>query len=107
MATIVKTGTVTGTGAAINVSIGFEPDYVKVINDTAGAFLEWYSSMTDGHGYKRVAAGTGTKITANGISIYAGSDTAAKGFTLGTDVDVNVNAVALRYIAISDGPGAG
>lgn len=105
MATITKFGSVTGTGAAINVSVGFVPDYVKVINDTAGASIEWFSGMTDGHGYKRVAAGTGTKITSGGISDFTGSSTAGEGFTLGADADVNVNTVTLRYVAIQNGPG--
>ena len=107
MATITKTGTFTGTGAALNVSLGFEPDHVRIVNDTAGAALEWYSSMTAGHGYKRVAAGTGTKITSGGISTYTGSTTAGRGFTLGTDTDINVNAVTCRYIATQNGPGGG
>lgn len=93
-----KTGSVTGTGAAINVALGFIPDHVRVVNDTAGAALEAFGDMTDGHAYKRVAAGTGTKITSNGISDYS-ADGAAKGFTIGADADVNVNGVTLRYIA--------
>ena len=30
----IKTGTATGTGSAINVSIGFIPDYVRIVNAT-------------------------------------------------------------------------
>ncbi len=105
MPTNIKTGTVTGTGAAINVSLGFSPDHVIVINDTAGDRLEWFSNMTAGHAYKRVAAGTGTKITANGISQFTGSATQQAGFTIGTDA-VNTNAVTLRYVAYANGPGA-
>lgn len=107
MATIHKSGTATGNGGTLNISVGFEPDYIKVINDTAGAYLEWFAGMTAGHGYKRVAAGTGTKVTTGGLSVYAGSTSAGRGFTLGNDTDVNVNAVALRYIAVQNGPGAG
>lgn len=97
-----KAGTVTGTGALINIELGFKPTYVLVVNDTAGDRLEYYDSMADGSAYKRVAAGTGTKITSNGISQYAGDSSHKRGFSIGTD-GVNANAVTLRYIAIGNG----
>jgi len=105
MPTNIKTGTVTGTGAALNVSVGFSPDYVKVFNDTAGDSLEWLSNMTAGHAFKRVAAGTGTKITTGGVSLFTGSATQQAGFTIGVDA-VNTAAAVIRYIAVSNGPGA-
>lgn len=105
MPTNVKAGTVTGTGAAINVSVGFAPDYVRVTNDTAGDMLEWYSNMAAASAYKRVAVGTGTKITTGGISLFTGSATQQAGFTIGADA-VNANTVVLRYLAVSNGPGA-
>lgn len=98
MKPVIAYGTVTGTGAAINISCGFVPDHVVVFNDTAGDNLEYFSSMAAGSAYKRVAAGTGSKITSNGISPFAGSTTAAPGFTIGTD-GVNANAVTLRWMA--------
>jgi hypothetical protein len=104
MPTNIKTGTVTGTGASLNVSVGFAPDYVKVWNDTAGDQLEWASNMTAGHAFKRVAAGTGTKITTGGISLFTGSATQQAGFTIGNDA-VNGAAVTLRYLAVANGPG--
>ena len=92
------TGSITGTGAAINVSLGFAPTLVRIRNRTSRIRLEWDDDMTAGHGNKIVAAGTGTLITANGISPYAGTDTASVGFTIGTD-SVNVNAELLFYEA--------
>lgn len=97
-----KTGTVNGTGAAINVSLGFKPTHVKVFNDTAGDNLEYLDSMADGSAYKRIAAGTGTKITTGGISQYAGNSANARGFTIGND-GVNANGVTLRWIAVGNG----
>jgi len=47
------TGSVTGTGADIDVDLGFQPSYVKVINrtqlGTAGNLvgLEWFQGMGD------------------------------------------------------------
>lgn len=105
MPTNIKTGTVTGTGANINVSLGFSPDHVLVINDTTGDRLEWFSNMPAGSAFKRVAAGTGTKITTLGISQFTGSATQQAGFTIGTDT-VNTNTNVLRYVAYANGPGA-
>jgi len=105
MPTNIKTGTVTGTGANLNVSVGFSPDHVRVINDTAGDSLEWFSNMPAGAAFKRVAAGAGTKITTGGISQFTGSATQQAGFTIGNDA-TNTAAQVIRYIAYSNGPGA-
>ena len=104
MPTNIKTGTVTGTGAALNVSLGFAPDHVIVINDTTLDRLDWYSNMPAASGYKSVAVGTRTKITVNGISLFTGSATQQAGFTLGTD-GTNANTNVLRYFATANGPG--
>ena len=49
-------GTVTGTGAAINVVLGFVPDYVKVWNPndagTVDATMEWATGMANAGGFK-------------------------------------------------------
>lgn len=109
---LVAVGSVAGTGAAINVSIGFKPRYVKVYNpNDAGALyptVEWWEGMAAGHGLKLLkvvdSGATGNasqnKITANGISQYAGAATAADGFTIGADADLNVNGETVHYIAI-------
>ena len=104
MPTNIKSGTVTGTGANLNVSLGFAPDHVIVINDTTNDRLEWFSNMPAASAYKRVAAGTSTKITTLGISLFTGSPTQQAGFTIGTD-GVNTAANVLRYVAYANGPG--
>lgn len=96
-------GSITGTGAVINVELGFTPQYVHIRNRTSRDELTWDDAMTAGHGTKRVAAGTATAITSGGISPYAGSaGSAAVGFTLGTDADINADTELLHYIAISN-----
>ena len=82
-------GTFTGTGAAINFSVGFVPTKVTVENVTDGdESWTWYNGMTAAHALKIAADGAKTRITANGISTYAGSATpgseAAPGFTAGS-----------------------
>lgn len=106
-------GTVEGTGSAINVSVGGEVAYVKVYNyDDAGSkapTIEWWEGMTDGHGLKNLgvvdSGSTGdnsqAKITSNGISAYAGADlTASKGFTIGADADLNASGETLYYVGL-------
>lgn len=97
------TGSVEGTGSAINVSLGFTPKYVKLYNyDDAGAAapsLEWFSGMSAGHGLKNTTD-TQAKITTGGISEYAGAEASAGvGFTIGTDADINASGETIFYIA--------
>lgn len=113
----IVTGTVEGTGSAINVSLGFTPDYVRVCNiDDAGSLypiMEWWGDMPDGHGIKHLktvdSGSTGNashdKITSDGISAYAGDDTNEAGFTIGADSDLNVADETLVYTAMRNGPG--
>lgn len=91
------TGTVIGTGAAINVSLGFVPDYVRVVNVTdADQIDEWFSGMTDGTSIQTNTA-VATRAS-NGISAYAGSGATAPGFTIGSGI--SETAKVLRYFAV-------
>jgi hypothetical protein len=76
-------GTFDGTGAAINVCLGFVPRYVKIWNleDTTDLpELEWHSSMQAvasaafGVLKKTVAGVVMSDLAAGGISSYAGGD---------------------------------
>lgn len=84
----------TGTAAAFSLTTGFRPRYVKVINNTSGDQIEWFEGMTAAYGFKRVAAGTGSQVTSNGITV------SATGFTIGLDTDINVTNEQLSWIAI-------
>ena len=107
----VAVGSVTGTGANINVSIGFTPRYVVVTNPTTTSPVraEWFSGMTSGSCLKSVASGTsgsnvsGVAIVTNPtntcIGTYAGSTTAAKGFTIQADSNLNISGNTLYYRA--------
>ena len=82
MAAEVRMGTYEGTGAAINVELGFIPDHVEIINITDGtAAWLWHRSMGNG---KAQALGTLATVGSNGVSAYNGNASAAKGFTVGT-----------------------
>lgn len=110
----IKTGTYTGTGAAINISLGFKPNHVRVVNVTDGDIAwEWFQGMTAGHALQSIsvvdnatsgAAGM-SRITSNGISQYAGSaGSAGEGFTIGTALSESGKTFA--YIAQRCGTGA-
>lgn len=95
-------GTVTGTGAALNVELGFSPKYVKVVNVTDPTVFEWFEGMADASAIKTTDAVAMTAISTNGITPYAGSTTASKGFTIGADADLNASGETLHYIAYAD-----
>lgn len=94
----IKVGSYTGTGAAINVAIGFVPDAVVLWNRTDGTPVAlWTSNMTDGTAID-IAAAAATNA-AGGISEYAGAaGTTGAGFTAG--VDYSTSAKVYDYIAM-------
>ena len=95
------TGYQDGTGASIDVDLGWTPDHVAVLNTEAADFAElrWGSSMGNGHAVKRVAS-TFTKITTLGITPLGNATGDAKrGFRIGADADVNVAGETLQYFA--------
>ena len=100
----IQVGTTTGTGAAINIELGFNPAIVFLINETDPGMLIWTSMMADAEALKLTDAPALTFPTTNGISAYAGSDTpgseAAKGFTIGADADLNGASDVIHWIAI-------
>lgn len=105
-------GSVAGTGAALTVSLGFVPSYVKVFNpnDAGSLFpsMEWFNGMATASGFKSLktvdsgATGNASSnyVTTNGITAFTGSSSASAGFTIGADTDLNVNAETVFYIAI-------
>lgn len=82
------------TAAAITITTGFKPRYVKVINETSGDQEEWFEGMTAAYAFKKVAAGTTATITSLGITV------ADDGFVIGLDTDINVINEQLSWIAI-------
>lgn len=96
----IKTGTVEGTTAAIEVACGFIPKYVKVINIDGDATIEWTDAMTDGEGFKDLPTGVMAQMAASTGITPTDPDDAFLGFTIGTDSDVNGSGETLMYIAI-------
>lgn len=73
----IATGSFTGTGAAVNVVLGFKPRRVEIFNNTDGddLFIH-FEGMTEDHAIQSAAAIS--KLTANGISLRN------NGFTAGS-----------------------
>jgi len=101
----IKTGTIIGNGAAQTISIGFVPDYLRIINVTDGNVVyEWTPDMAAANALKSQNvvdnAATGNSslalIIANGVTAFAGSSTAAAGFTIGTAISVNAKTLAYQ-----------
>lgn len=94
MSNSIKTGTVVGTGAAISISLGFVPEYVRVVNITdADQIDEWFAGVSA----EGTAVQTNTAVAtraSNGISTYAGSATASPGFTIGSGISENGKTLA-------------
>jgi hypothetical protein len=98
----IKTGSTTGTGAAINIELGFIPDFVAVFNTTDADQIDfWLTGMTAATSIQ-VNTAVATRAS-NGISTYAGSSTTSKGFTIGSGI--SESGKTLIYLAIENGPG--
>ena len=76
----------TGTVAARKFIVGFQPRYVHVFNETDRIEEEWFEGMANSEGLLRIADGTGTLITTNGII------PAADGFTFGLDGTIYIQS---------------
>lgn len=86
----------TTTAVAVEITTGFKPRYVRVVNETAGHFEEWNDNMADAEALKTTEdAGTVNvaMITSNGIT------PSATGFTIGLDTDINVVNEQISWIA--------
>jgi hypothetical protein len=90
-----STGSYVGTGSAINLQLGFTPDYFRVINVTDGtAGAEWFK------GTPAVTIGLGTaltKVTANGVSVLTPAAGVAAGLVMGTTL--STTGKTFEYVA--------
>lgn len=99
----IKVDTYEGTGAAIDVSLGFVPDFVAVVNTEDGDNIGlWFDGMAAGTAIDIAAAVAAN--AADGFTRYVGDATHAPGFTVGTDY--SENAKTYYYIALRTSSGA-
>ena len=108
-----RTGSVEGTGSAIDVLLGFTPVIIRLWNiDDAGATdarMEWVNGMAAAAAFKDMSiVDSGTTadrshelVTSNGITILAAvAGITESGFTIGADSDINVSAETIFWEAI-------
>lgn len=121
-------GTVTGTGAAINVSLGFKPAAVFLYTSIPSIGL-WFSEQgaAKGISIENHADTQVTAVAANGITAYAGGqesyaashvcvdragdaltegDLSSPGFTIGTESMFNTDTKEINYIVLREEPDA-
>lgn len=100
-----ETGSTTGTGAIITVSMGFQPRYIVVTNASTTNIVkaEWDTGMATWSCLKTLESATAANIisvpTTSCISTYAGTKSAAPGFKIGADTDLNISGDTLRWKA--------
>lgn len=88
----VKASTYTGTGAALTVTLGFKPSYIRAFNQTDGDLVwEFINGMT--------AATAVTTVLATATVATQGCTLTDTGFTLGTDATINETGKVYCYVA--------
>jgi hypothetical protein len=96
-----KRGKFTGNGAALNISVGFKPDFVLIINVTDGTSVEFFiDDVAGATGSVDIDAAAGPVTDAGGITAFAGDSSNAPGFSV--DAGNSVNAKVYRYIALGN-----
>lgn len=104
MATITKAGSYTGSGAALNISVGFIPDYVMIVNQTAPAADVWFGGFAAATSIT-ISGTAALRAAPNGVTAFAGTPAlAGQGFSVGAGL--STNASVYYYVAIQNGPGA-
>ena len=87
----------TGTVAAMKITLGWKPRYVRILNVTGLVVEEWVEGMSDANGFLGIDSGAGavdySLITSNGIT------PADDGFTIGLNTDVLVSSEQLHWVA--------
>lgn len=89
-------GTFVGDGTACDVTCGFKPRYVKLVNLTDRIVDEKFYDMGATQGLHTVAAGTMTLTTTTDIALKGGAD-AFRGFTVAAAT--NITGKTFHYIA--------
>lgn len=97
-------GTFVGTGAPINVAIGFNPDFMLVTNVTDGDTVQTAFRGLNAAGAATEIGGVGAANADNALDLTYEGPT-GQGFTAGTDL--SELGKVYGYLAIRTGPGAG
>lgn len=90
--------------AGIDVELGFAPSYIKIYNEDNQVELEFYNTLADGYGVKKVASGTTSELSSGAITPnegQAGKENVAHGFNIGANLqDINDATETLHILAL-------
>lgn len=90
-----RVGKVTGTGAAINIDLGWIPDMVEIWNVTDGDRVDvWFRDGMAAATSIPITAQVGATLGSNGISAYDAA--AGKGFTIGSTISESAKVLCYR-----------
>ena len=94
---LVNTGSITvaNPAAAVTVTLGWQPRYVKAVNINDLKIYEWFEGMADA-AYLLTANHADTQISVNAAG---GITLTSNGFTLGTDI-CDTAADVVHWLAI-------
>jgi actin-like ATPase involved in cell morphogenesis len=91
------TAKLAGTGALISINCGFQPVYVRLINETQAAVAEHVAGMAADRAVAVDDSGAGASDvevkSSNGITLTP------QGFTIGTDADLNTASDVIYVVA--------
>lgn len=92
-------GVTTGAGAAVDVTLGFKPRHVRVLNETDVIIWEKYASQADADCIKLTNAVALTKDTGSAIVLMGGAveGDSYRGFQM--SATLAANGKTLRWIA--------
>lgn len=98
MAAKFKRDSYIGTGASLNISVGFIPEALIIINVSDGTPVVFWDDLMPGGTSVDMAAAAGSNA-AGSISAFPGASANGMGFSTG--VDNSVNGKVYHYIAFA------
>lgn len=88
---------VTGTGAIMNLNLGFVPDWVRVVNVTDGNVIDdWFRAASAAGTSIRTDAAVGTRAAPGGITAIDGVN-GVSGVSLGAAIAVIGKVLMVQY----------
>jgi len=90
-------GTLTGTGLARTITLGYRPAYVKIIDQTNNIIWEFVDGMMATHTLRQTIASPAVN------SVTTSSDIAISDTGFSITATLNASSAALVYIAVREG----
>ena len=104
MSAKIRTGNYVGTGASLDIEVGFIPEAIILVNQTSGALAAiWFDGMPAGTSIDVAHVGTTSTIATNaaGSTTRYGGNIALKGHGFMTGADNSVNNARYYWLALA------